>query len=88
MCEMCDELMHGLSADTIRGMTPPSFYFYCIFPSSLISYIWVVCVYYIYEDRNEFETFGVRTFWLAFTILHSFKGLVEGLGLVLGQRLE
>lgn len=47
-----------------------------------------MCVYYIYEDRNEFETFGVRTFWLAFTILHPFRGLVEGFRAKVRMRLR
>jgi len=41
---MCDELMHGVNAETNREVTPPSFYFFSIFPSSLISYIKVFCV--------------------------------------------
>lgn len=32
MYEECDELTHGLSAETNGEVTPPSFYFYCIFP--------------------------------------------------------
>lgn len=31
------------SAETNGEVTPPSFYFYCVFPSSLMSYIWIVC---------------------------------------------